>query len=353
MSLTGGERLGWRVERGALRARRLRWRPFSVAGTGSTNQLWRAEGACGEWLLKWYKYPQPGVHPEPEVAKFLQAQSFAGTPEFGARLDHFQNGDWQTAAFVQRWNNGNSVWDTVLGAMRARSVDQSCASDLGLSIGALHRVLASGGPETAFCVTPWTSLSHHDWVARVERGALDLYAALEGEPPQGVAAKLWESARAVWLKDAECWRGRIRALAELRVEGALSRVHGDLHLGQLLEQADVKSFQRFTVVDFEGEPSRSTAERRKPDLPLRDVAGMIRSFSYAAAVAGAPEAVAEAWSDAFLQGWCEQMSLPAGNWRGLLAGLVWEKAVYEALYELRHRPDWLWIPLRKLQDDRA
>ena len=102
------------------------------------------------------------------------------------------------------------------------------------------------------------------------------------------------------------------------------------------------------MVDFEGEPTRPLAERRAKDLPLRDVAGMFRSFAYAAAVAGVSSAVAESWSMEFLAGWREVMPMPSGDWRALLDALIWEKVIYEAEYELRHRPDWLWIPLSAL-----
>ena len=78
---------------------------------------------------------------------------------------------------------------------------------------------------------------------------------------------------------------------------------------------------------------------------MRDVAGMFRSFAYAAAVAGVSQDIAARWSALFLEGWREVMPLPSGEWRTLLDTLIWEKAIYEAEYELRHRPDWLWIPL--------
>jgi predicted trehalose synthase len=108
--------------------------------------------------------------------------------------------------------------------------------------------------------------------------------------------------------------------------------------------------ERFAVVDFEGEPMRSISERRRKDSPLRDVAGMFRSFHYAAAVAGKSPQIAEHWCAEFLKGWLEEAPPPSGEWRKLLAGLIWEKAIYEAGYELRHRPDWLWIPLRALAE---
>jgi maltokinase len=125
-------------------------------------------------------------------------------------------------------------------------------------------------------------------------------------------------------------------------------VHGDLHLGQILQTGRGVSESHWWVVDFEGEPLRPLEERRAPDLPLRDVAGMWRSFEYAVATAGVAPERARPLQEAFLEGWIERMSLPQDGWKGLLEGLVWEKAIYEALYEIEHRPGWLWIPLRAL-----
>ncbi|MBN8883899.1 MAG: hypothetical protein J0H73_16515, partial [Salana multivorans] len=136
--------------------------------------------------------------------------------------------------------------------------------------------------------------------------------------------------------------------------------HGDYHLGQVLRSAS----GTWAVIDFEGEPLRPLSERVLPDLPLRDVAGMLRSFDYAggsARVDGAdPEAVrtwvAEA-QEAFLAGYAEGLRTDPGAGAGdvadhdaddggeLLRALLLDKALYEAVYESRNRPDWLSIPL--------
>jgi maltose alpha-D-glucosyltransferase/alpha-amylase len=140
------------------------------------------------------------------------------------------------------------------------------------------------------------------------------------------------------------------------------RIHGDYHLGQVL-----RTEEDFVILDFEGEPARTIAERRVKQSALKDVAGMIRSYSYAAYAAlfaysvHAPgeyallEPWAETWqhwaADAFLKGYLaaiEQEALvpreDAGR-RALLSAFVLEKALYELGYELNNRPDWVRIPL--------
>lgn len=337
----------WRVERGAFKPRGNRWEPFA---TGSTNRLWRGSGPSGDWLLKWYRHPQAGIHPEPEVARFLQEQGFVGVPEFGARLDHVEPSGCLTAAYIQRWIPGRPAWDVVLDALREGASSVHWAGALGGRIGALHAALASGAgaAHSAFAASAYSLQQHERWVGQVHAVSERLLASLQAAPPSGTPPDAWEEARTVWISGESRWRDRVQSLRSLRVGGSCSRIHGDLHLGQIL-QTDAADFPaRWWVVDFEGEPLRPLQERRMLDLPLRDVAGMWRSFDYAAAVARVPPDAVVALQESFLEGWSEAMPLPAGDWRGLLDALIWEKSIYEALYEIEHRPEWLWIPLRSL-----
>lgn len=132
----------------------------------------------------------------------------------------------------------------------------------------------------------------------------------------------------------------------------LQRVHGDLHLGQVI----LAPGRGWLILDFEGEPMRPMHERRRPDLPVRDVAGMLRSFDY---VAGATELVhperaeeARAWAasarQAFIDGYVAASGMDLARYRDLLAAFELDKAVYEAIYETRNRPDWAPIPLRAI-----
>ena len=143
--------------------------------------------------------------------------------------------------------------------------------------------------------------------------------------------------------------------------GLRTRIHGDYHLGQVL-----RAEEDIVILDFEGEPARPLSERRAKQSPLKDVAGMMRSFSYAAYAAlfaftvHAPaeytslEPWADTWqhwaSESFLQGYCAAMGqaaiVPHGaSFSELLRAFALEKAMYELGYELNNRPDWVRIPL--------
>ncbi|HEY0215169.1 MAG TPA: hypothetical protein VGC57_02120 [Cellulomonas sp.] len=128
---------------------------------------------------------------------------------------------------------------------------------------------------------------------------------------------------------------------ELRDLPPRQRVHGDLHLGQVLRGDDT-----WYVLDFEGEPLVPVSQRTRPDLALRDAAGMLRSFDYAAAVGGAPDTWTQAARTAFLEGYAAQSPPLDPTLRThLLRVLELDKALYEAVYEARNRPGWTAIPL--------
>jgi trehalose synthase-fused probable maltokinase len=155
---------------------------------------------------------------------------------------------------------------------------------------------------------------------------------------------------------------RLAGLLERPPRTLRIRCHGDYHLGQVLTTGD-----DFVIIDFEGEPTRSLAQRRAKQPPLRDVAGMLRSLDYARHVAqdlladapGGHSARRLAWwqeaaSASFLAGY--RAHLPPGElvpadpaeFQRLLDVFLLEKAVYEVAYELNHRPAWASIPLTAL-----
>ncbi len=222
---------------------------------------------------------------------------------------------------------------------------------LGKVIAEMHLALAAGAHGTAMSPAPLTEAALNTW-------ANTMTAELDGLLARNEAAL--DPLRNV--RNAVVARfDQIRGLSP---GGKLIRIHGDLHLGQLL-----RIDTGWVILDFEGEPDRTPAERRQLSSPLRDVAAMLRSFDYAAAAAiiertapdgaeaeilrGYGEAWADANRDAFWSAYLEtigsQSLLPApGPSLVLRRAFEVQKAVYEIGYELGHRPAWVPIPLRFL-----
>jgi len=227
-------------------------------------------------------------------------------------------------AYAQEFLPGvQDAWRVALAAVAAGEDFSTQARSLGRATAEVHATLArSMGTREA---TP-------EDVAALTRSMRSRHAAALSEVP------------AMAVHDRMV-HASIEAVASARWP-ALQRIHGDYHLGQVL---DVPG-RGWVLVDFEGEPMRPLAERTQPDLALRDVAGMLRSFDY---VAGSweqdhPGQSAAAWATgtrtAFLEGYTSSAGRDPRQDAALLNALELDKALYELVYEARNRPTWLSIP---------
>ena len=347
-------------------------------------------------ILKLFRRVRSGENPEVEIGRFLtDVAHFTHTPAYLGDL-HLAS-DGTTLAFLQAFapNEGDGwVWtldelgrfyEQVVScppppaAADLLSMDAAPAGKeileqaalyldaaqlLGHRTAELHLALATATDNSAFSVEPY---GEEDLISERERirwQATTSLDALQAAMPQLTAETA--SLAAALLQARNRIFATIDALGgDARAFGSRIRIHGDYHLGQLL-----RSKNDFLIVDFEGEPSRSLEERRRKQTPLRDVAGMLRSFSYAARTAlvrivqlhpenAAPlTAWADAWESAavgaFLRGYLEAAAtqpnlIPQPDQREpMLRVLLLEKALYELLYELNNRPAWLAIPLHGL-----
>ena len=332
-------------------------------------------------ILKSIRRPESGINPDFEMLRFLTSRpGFAHVPRLAGWADYVGPGETATVALLQEYvaNTGDGWTHTLAGLGKlgeklavqdgAGDVDARVAAlgvglladirELGAVTGKLHAALASDPDLPAFRPEPITHEDVGRWRAAIVQDLERLTAEIGAVSARNPAAR----AALAPLLDA---RARIERADDLLAlaDGTVHKIrcHGDYHLGQVLKTAE-----SFVVIDFEGEPARPLEERRAKHCPLRDVAGMLRSFDYAAhaVLAARPEAerarlrpAFEAWEDqavgAFLGGYVlaagksPQRLLPrsAEAARRACAAFELEKACYELRYELNNRPDWIAIPL--------
>ena len=322
----------------------------------------------GEAILKLFRRLEPGVHPDVEVTSFLTIErQFLHVPVLLGTIRFEDTQGSTVAGMLQELVPGAmDGWSYALKStkefFKARAgADlpfQGEARELGSVTRQLHETLASGAPGSDFERVVADSSDLDQWtestLSMIRRSIASLRSALEKKTLPGAT-----TADASTIADAgerfaglvQQWRSTLTSDA-----GAKARTHGDYHLGQVLRS----SAGRFLVIDFEGEPARPLRERRTLQSPLRDVAGMLRSFAYLGAVAaGGVKADADRVShwerstrEAFLEGYFahdasgELLPRDRSHAQRLIALFEAEKVFYELQYELDHRPDWVWIPLR-------
>ncbi len=344
-------------------------------------------------ILKLLRKVESGIHPEAEVNSFLTRRGFQHTaPMTGAIEYKPHDGEPITVAILQGFvPNQGDAWSFTLDEL-SRFFENALTNPdpgpvdihtsipntvkellgtyaesarlLGQRTAEMHLTLADDNGETAFTPEPFTDHYrmglYHSMLSQTNR----TFQLLRARLPT-LSGESAPEAQNLLNRETEV-RERFRALRETRIDATRIRVHGDLHLGQVLYTG-----KDFAIIDFEGEPARPLSERRLKRSPLRDVAGMIRSFQYAghAVLFGQVPGVTpqpdtqhrlEAWaaywtawvSAIYLNGYLDKAGrarfIPQDpqHLRTVLDAFLLEKAIYEVGYELNSRPDWVRIPIR-------
>ena len=340
--------------------------PIVAGGLEQSNTAIRYGAAL---LLKLFRKLQPGTNPDEEVGRFLARVGFRAAPEpLGAIRFIDGAGSESLAGFAQAFvaNDGDG-WRWQLDRLRplargetSRADDATAAvADLGRTTAALHVALAADAADPAFAPEPARPEETGSVRAAAEAHLAETLAALR-DRRRGLAVEDRERVDLA-LAGEPVLRQTLAGFAD-ELGLARIRVHGDYHLGQTLRSVA----GGWTIIDFEGEPARPLAERRRKTSPLKDVAGMLRSFGYVRGVLAREEGAAAgrsalaAWErearSVFLSAYREGIAsaptplVPADDaaFRRALAAWELDKALYEVRYELANRPDWLPIPLATL-----
>ncbi|MEU0474213.1 maltokinase N-terminal cap-like domain-containing protein [Streptomyces olivaceus] len=276
------------------------------------------------FILKLLRRVVPGVNPDLELPLALAREGCPRVPApagwLAADLD---DRTWVLGVLQPYVRDATDGWELALREPAGGEDFTAEARALGRATAEVHTALARALPTVT-----------------LGQGAVRRLA-------DGMAERLAEAARAVpmLVPYAPALGTAFTALADLAAEGrtwTAQRIHGDLHLGQCLRSPG----GAWSLIDFEGEPAKPLAERRLPQPPVRDVAGMLRSFDYAEHSADAPvPGWAAACRAAYCAGYAEAGGHDPRTDPVLLRAYETDKAVYEVLYEARHRPDWLPVPL--------
>ena len=373
--------------------------PPKLLGAEQTN----TSVAFGDrFLLKIVRKLDDGASPDLEMGERLTARGFAQTPAVAGVIERLEPGhEPATVAILSVFvKSQGDAWGAVTGdvtawlpssgdaialdggllaaaqalsdpATEARGAAFvgpwfELASKLGQRTGEMHRALAGGdgtaGDQASSEAFVPEQLAPGPFATQLEKDLASTFDRIERALP-GLSGVVRSDAEALLAE-----RARFGTIAEeLRTSssgGTRIRVHGDYHLGQVLFTGS-----DFSIIDFEGEPARSLAERKGKRSPLADVAGMIRSFDYAKGTAlqaaagrmdrGIALARATAWyrwiTAAYLRGYETALAgstiLPEREVLALvLRAHLLEKALYELRYELDNRPDWVFLPLSGIRD---
>jgi maltose alpha-D-glucosyltransferase / alpha-amylase len=357
----------------------------------------------GQFILKLFRRSDEGVNPDLEIGRFLtETAEFANVPPVVGAIEYRRkSGETRTLGILQEFvPNVGDAWNYTLDSLshyfehalahpeaQLPGVPQTSLLDipnddfpvlakeligaylesarlLGQRTAELHRALASSADDPEFAPEPFSTLYQRSIYQSMQSQVAQVFRLLRPRLRQLPDAAR-EDAQKILDMEAEV-RRRCRSILQRRINTMRIRVHGDYHLGQVLYTG-----RDFVIIDFEGEPARPLSERRIKRSPMRDVAGMLRSFhyvSYAALFGHVPgirpedfpalEPWAQFWytwvSHAFLKAYLavakEEPFLPRDpiELQVLLDTYLLEKAVYELGYELNNRPEWVKVPLQGL-----
>jgi len=346
-----------------------------------------------KFFLKLYRKLEDGVNPDVEITRFLtERANFPNVPAFVGAIEYRRKKSEPTVVCLLQSAvpNESDVWARTLDAVgryyervlgrKADLQNQTAppaslldeliggvypekAKLLGQRTGELHLALASNNDDRAFAPEPFNAMAQRS-VYQSMRTLLRRAFTLLEKKLSNLSKVSREEAKEVIAAEQEIL-AREKRLLDRRSNAAKIRIHGDYHLGQVLYTG-----KDFVILDFEGEPARALSERKLKRCALRDVAGMMRSFQYAAYSALWQPAMRtedipflEHWADlwyrqmssVFLQSYLKTTAgaifIPqnADDLQIMLEAYLLDKAVYEIGYELNHRPDWVVIPIRGIK----
>jgi maltose alpha-D-glucosyltransferase/alpha-amylase len=317
-------------------------------------------------IVKLFRRCVIGIHPEAEMIRFLTEHDFSGVAALLGEVTRVHaDGAESLFAIAQRFvaNQGDGFRWTVNQLERVRDEQgvapnheakhfelyENFAHRLGVRLGQMHRLLGEPSNNPNFAPETADAASVTAWREQARRQIEHAFEVLSRARPADASTP---ERQAAILRAADEALGFAEGLSK-------TRVHGDLHLGQVLVAAGDIIF-----IDFEGEPLKPLSERRAKMSPLRDVAGMVRSFDYAARIVERGNQSLEGSTGAdlaraltaefrklataqFLHGYGEGRGAPLGARElKLITVFALEKAAYEVVYEATYRPDWLDVPVK-------
>lgn len=292
-----------------------------------------------KYLLKNYRRIYPGVNPELKTSEALTRLGSKQTPEVYGFFSYKFQAEYTLGILMEAVENFGTGWERWGNYLKSVSLENEqllCeeAELLGYSLGILHQDLSAIAKENG----EYRSFRDDDLEIRIDNIIDHLPNGLTGLPELSpVKVKLTELKKKLFHRNL----------------GAKYRIHGDLHLEQVIKTTD-----GWRIIDFEGEPLKAISERENNDSPLKDLASMLRSISYRLKQEGINRQKTEKMIGSNLvkgyQRSCRELKadfLPEWEMLYVLLTLFQiERAVYECLYESKYRPDWLWIPQTGLNE---